>query len=101
LGFWAKNLGQLGVNAMVILLVRGLSSIVTGLSELFIHCHWIVRDGQKVVQSAGQWGVNAMVNTTSHPSHPGSIHGQPTVNATDNGQTTKNNPQITTNNTKQ
>ena len=52
--FWTKNLDQLGVNAMVILLVRGLSSIVIELSELFIDCHRIVRDGQKAVQSAGQ-----------------------------------------------
>jgi len=85
-GFFWGVLGEkprsIGCQRVVILLVRGLSSIVTGLSELFIHCHWIFRGGQKVVQSAGQWGVNAMVNTTSHHSHPGSIHGQPTVNAT-------------------
>jgi hypothetical protein len=48
----------------------------------------------------GQYVFNTMVNAIGHHSHSQSIHSQSTVNAIDNGQTMKNNPQMTTNNTK-
>jgi hypothetical protein len=52
-------------------------------------------------KNLGQLGINTMVNTTSHHSHPRSIHGQSMVNPRSTPQQWVNNEKQPTNDHKQ